>query len=204
MGPLAIGRFRSIWNWMSHRVACNCSSVPFKVESKIGKVHSSKLSDIKPWRLIDSPIKHIFKECKMSSAKFCHCSTGLLKNVYLVLINSLRYRKKFLGGKFSYLWSTIWKVCKAKATFYQRVWQSFFRLYTVSKYVKGFWKKIRKQFYGLMVCQSTWEWKKVFLKMELGIPEKHSAVCAPAWRGCSVPSRPDLFFCKQLSLVVNK
>ena len=143
----------------------------------------------------------------MSSVKFCHCSTGLLKNVYLVLINSLRYRKKVSTREIFLSLIDNLKSLQSKSYFSSKSLTKFFSalpIQQVCKLVKGFWKKIRKQFYGLMVCQSTWEWKKVFLKMELGIPEKHSAVCAPAWRGCSVPSRPDLFFCKQLSLVVNK
>ena len=111
----------------------------------------------------------------MSSVKFCHCSTGLLKNVYLVLINSLRYRKKVSTSEIFLSLIDNLKSLQSKSYFSSKSLTKFFSallIQQVCKLVKGFWKKIRKQFYGLMVCQSTWEWKKVFLKMLESLPSK--------------------------------
>ena len=53
----------------------------------------------------------------MSSAKFCHCSTGLLKNVYLVLINSLRCSKSFYDRNFPIFDRQFQKFAKQKLLF---------------------------------------------------------------------------------------
>ena len=132
-------------------------------------------------------VRHLLSFTSLQS--FGIALLAFLKNVYLVLINSLRYRKKVSTREIFLSLIDNLKSLQSKSYFSSKSLTKFFSallIQQVCKLVKGFWKKIRKQFYGLMVCQSTWEWKKVFLKMELGIPEE--AFCSLCTcLECSVP-----------------
>ena len=76
----------------------------------------------------------------MSSAKFCHWSTGLLKNVYLVSINSLRYRKSFYERNFPIFDRQFEKFAKQKLLFVKEFDKVFSALF-IQQVCKGILKK---------------------------------------------------------------